>query len=136
MEFIPSSVPDGNIEIQLARLSTSAFKHDFFLAWLRALLNKCFAVPCFCVGTLFVKEIKPFCMGFEDYYAAFTQDSSPVFRIKSGAVGRMDRRGGESTFLEIVCENRGHDGVFEGTIVVNLPDDDSKLTYTVRAATV
>ena len=74
-------------------------------------------------------------MGFEDYYAAFTQDSNPVFRIQAGAVGRMDRRGGESTYLEIICDNKGHPGVFEGTIVVNLPDDDSKLTYTVKAST-
>ena len=73
--------------------------------------------------------------GYEDYYAAFTRESSPVFRIQDGAVGRMDRRGGEPVYLEIVCEPRGHQGVFEGTLVVNLPDDDSKLTYTVEATT-
>ena len=73
-------------------------------------------------------------MGFEDYYAAFTNDSSPVFRISPGtAVGRMDRRGGESTFLEISADPKGQGGRFEGTLVVNLPDDGSKLTYTVLA---
>lgn len=72
-------------------------------------------------------------MGYEDYYAAFTSNSSPVFRIVDGAVGRMDRRGGESSWLTVVCENNGQEGPFEGTIVVNLPDDGSKLTYTVKA---
>lgn len=74
-------------------------------------------------------------MGFEDYYAAFTQDSNPAFRIQEGAVGRMDRRGGEPTYLEVICDPRGHNGVFDGTIVVNIPDDGSTLTYTVKAST-
>lgn len=45
----------------------------------------------------------------------------------------MDRRGGESSWLTVVCENNGQEGPFDGTIVVNLPDDGSKLTYTVKA---
>jgi hypothetical protein len=50
-------------------------------------------------------------MGFEDYYyyAAFTDYSAPVFKISPGtAVGRMDRRGGESTFLEISADPKGN----------------------------
>jgi len=73
-------------------------------------------------------------MGYEDYYAAFTPDSDPVFGISAAtATGRMDRRGGESTFLDIIVDPKGQGGRFAGTLVVNLPDDGSKYTYTVQA---
>lgn len=110
MEFLPGSVPDGTIDFHLPLTAST--------------------------GQLYVLEIRPFCMGYEDYYAAFTQDSNPVFRIEAGAVGRMDRRGGEKTYLDIICDNKGQAGEFEGTIVVNLPDDGSKLTYSVKARTI
>jgi len=74
-------------------------------------------------------------MGFEDYFAGFTVDSHPAFSVAPDA-GRMDsRRGGKSTFLEITCDQRGHpiQDVYEATLVVNIPEDDSKLTYTIKA---
>lgn len=71
-------------------------------------------------------------MGYEDYYAAFTKDSDPVFLVKP-ATGRMDRRGGKATVLEIICLARGVPGEYQGTLVINLPDDGSKLTYIVKA---
>ena len=71
-------------------------------------------------------------MGYEDYFAAFTKDSDPVFQVKP-AVGRMDRRGGKSTFLDIICLPKGVPGTYQGTLVINLPDDGSKYTYTVKA---
>ena len=74
-------------------------------------------------------------MGFEDYFAAFTPDSHPAFSV-APATGRMDRRGGETTLLSVTCDPRGHpvdDAVLRGTLVVNVPEDDSKLTYKFEA---
>jgi len=103
MEFVPASVPDGNFSFQVAASSKG--------------------------GQLEI-EIKPFCMGFEDYYAAFAPGAHPSLKI-SPCAGRMDRRGGESTFLTIACEPNGQAGTFEGDLVVNLPEDMSKLSYKV-----
>lgn len=108
MEFIPGSVVDGVIEMNVSRVSASE--------------------P-------FVLEIKPFCMGFEDYFAAFTSDSHPSLSVSPNS-GRMDsKRGGQSTFLEVMCDPRGGDlsGTWEGMLVVNIPEDGSKLTYKVIA---
>lgn len=75
-------------------------------------------------------------MGYEDYYASFTKDSHPSFSVKP-VTGRMDRRGGEATYLDVVCDPRGHSAApgstFQGTLVVNIPEDGSKLTYTFTA---
>eukprot|EP00558_Chaetoceros_sp_UNC1202_P011490 CAMPEP_0197238202 /NCGR_PEP_ID=MMETSP1429-20130617/4751_1 /TAXON_ID=49237 /ORGANISM="Chaetoceros sp., Strain UNC1202" /LENGTH=224 /DNA_ID=CAMNT_0042697307 /DNA_START=29 /DNA_END=703 /DNA_ORIENTATION=+ len=103
MEFIPASVPDGSFEFQVAGTSK---------------------------GGETVIEIKPFCMGFEDYFAAFTSTSHPTLKV-SPCAGRMDRRGGESTFLTIACEPNGKAGMFEGDLVINLPEDNSKLSYKI-----
>lgn len=104
MEFIPSSVPDGNISFQVAASGS---------------------------GSSELLVIKPMCMTFEDYYAAFTADSNPSLSV-SPATGRMDRRGGEVTELYIKCDPRGQSGMLKGTLVVNLPEDNSKLTYIVE----
>jgi len=73
-------------------------------------------------------------MGFEDYFAAFTTDSHPAFTV-APATGRMDRRGGETTLLSVTCDPRGHpvDADLKGTLVINVPEDDSKLTYVFEA---
>ena len=67
-------------------------------------------------------------MGFEDYYAAFSADSHQSLTVSPQA-GRMDRRGGESTFLNVSCKPRGQAGTFTGDLVINLPEDNSKLSY-------
>ena len=70
-------------------------------------------------------------MGYEDYFASFTSDSHPAFAV-APVTGRMDRRGGETTVLSVMCDPRGHpvDDELKGTLVINVPEDDSKLTYT------
>lgn len=103
MEFVAASVPDGSFEFQVASSSK---------------------------GGETVIEIKPFCMGFEDYYAAFTSASHPTLKV-SPCAGRMDRRGGESTFLTVSCQPNGQAGLFEGDLVINLPEDNSKLSYKI-----
>jgi len=103
MEFIASSVPDGDLSYSVA--STSS-------------------------GTSVELEIKPMCMGFEDFYASFTSDSHASLSVSPPA-GRMDRRGGESTFMNIACTPNGRAGVFSGDLVIVLPEDNSKLSYKV-----
>ena len=105
MEFVMSSVPDGQVEMQVAGTSK---------------------------GSEVVLSVKPVCMGFEDYYAAFTADSHPSFSV-SPCAGRMDRRGGEPTELVISCKPGGKNGVWTGNLVINLPEDNSKICYVVTA---
>ena len=105
MEFVMSSVPDGTVTLQLAGTSK---------------------------GVEQVLSVKPVCMGFEDYYAAFTPDSHPSFSV-SPCAGRMDRRGGEPTELVITCVPKGQSGTWTGNLVINLPEDNSKICYVVTA---
>jgi len=81
-------------------------------------------------GTEIILDVKPVCMGFEDYYAGFSADSHPSFAV-SPVAGRMDRRGGEMTQLEISCKPKGASGTLTGDLVINLPDDDSSLCYKI-----
>ena len=108
MEFIAGSVVDGALDMP---------------------------VPITGAGVNVPLEIKPYCMGYEDYFAGFTDGSHPAWSVTPN-VGRMDRRGGESTILQVTCDPRGHavpaSGAFEATLVVNVPEDESKLTYTLK----
>jgi hypothetical protein len=76
--------------------------------------------------------VKPVCMTYEDFFAAFSPDSHPSFSI-TPAFGRMDRRGGEPSMLNLKCEPRGQSGTFEGNLVINLPEDNSKICYKIIA---
>lgn len=105
MEFTMSSVPDGQVTMQVG--STSK-------------------------GAEISIQVKPVCMGFEDYYASFTPDSNPSFSV-SPVAGRMDRRGGETTDLTIKCVPAGQSGDLVGNLVINLPEDNSKICYVVTA---
>ena len=71
-------------------------------------------------------------MTFEDYFAAFSKDSHPSFSV-SPATGRMDRRGGEKTEMTIKCDPGGKSGEFTGDLVINLPEDNSKICYKITA---
>ena len=102
MEFIPSSVPDGSLEMNLM------------------------------AGKELNIEVKPVCMTFEDYFAGFSKDSHPGFAV-APATGRMDRRGGDTSPMTITCDPQGGSGPFEGTLVINLPEDNSKICYKITA---
>lgn len=103
MEFTPASVPDGEFSFQVAASSQGG---DYEIV------------------------IKPFCMSFEDYFAAFAPGAHPSLKV-SPCAGRMDRRGGEPTYLVVSCEPGGQAGTFTGDLVINLPEDNSKLTYKI-----
>ncbi len=103
MEFIPASVPDGEFAFQVASTAGG--------------------------GSLQISVQSP-CMTFEDYYAAFSPQSHPSLSVSPSA-GRMDRRQGDPTVLEISCIPNGASGTLTGDLVINLPEDNSKLSYKV-----
>jgi hypothetical protein len=105
MDFTPSSVPDGEFVMSVASSSS---------------------------GQEIKIEVAPVCMTFEDFYAAFSPNSHPSLSV-SPATGRMDRRGGETSPFTIKCDPRGQAGTFEGTLVINLPEDNSKICYKITA---
>jgi hypothetical protein len=106
MNFVPSSVPDGNVAMDVASNSSK--------------------------GAEVTISVKPVCMGYEDYYAAFAPGSHPSLAV-SPVAGRMDRRGGEPTELVVRCDPRGKAGTFVGDLVINLPEDNSKICYRITA---
>ncbi|KAL7525670.1 hypothetical protein ACHAWF_001461 [Thalassiosira exigua] len=105
MEFVMSSVPDGTMTMDVAASSK---------------------------GAELLLSVKPVCMGFEDYYAAFDKESHHSFSV-SPVAGRMDRRGGEPTELTVTCKPTGQAGEFVGNLVINLPEDNSKICYKITA---
>lgn len=105
-EFIPSSVPDGELKM---------------------------TAPANSKGSSIKLDVAPTCMTFEDFYAGFSKDSHPSFRVVP-ETGRMDRRGGELSQFEIFCEPKGQSGTFTGDFVILLPEDNSKICYKVTAS--
>lgn len=79
-----------------------------------------------------IVNVEPVCMTFEDFYAAFSNDSHPSFSVFP-QTGRMDRRGGEPSPLTIRCDPNGQAGTFNGDLVINLPEDNSKICFKVTA---
>ncbi len=71
-------------------------------------------------------------MSFEYSYASFTSDPHRWLGV-SPCPGRMDRRGCEPTELLISCNPGGKSGVWKGNLVINLPEDNSKICYVVTA---
>ena len=105
MAFVASSVPDGEYTMQVASSGS---------------------------GATLVLSVKPVCMTFEDYFAAFTADSHPSLSV-TPCTGRMDRRGGDITELVVTCQPNGKAGSFVGQLVINLPEDNSKICYKITA---
>mmetsp|Transcript_15658 Transcript_15658/g.20413 ORF Transcript_15658/g.20413 Transcript_15658/m.20413 type:complete len:225 (+) Transcript_15658:133-807(+) len=105
MEFVMSSVPDKEIRVNVAANGS---------------------------GETLVLEVPPVCMTFEDYFAGLAQDSDPYFTV-TPVTGRMDRRGGEATVLNVRCEPKGRAGDLVANLVINLPEDNSKICYKIIA---
>jgi len=79
-----------------------------------------------------IVEVAPVCMTFEDFFVGFSADSHPSFSV-SPVTGRMDRRGGEPSELKLRCDPAGQAGTFVGNLVINLPEDNSKICYKITA---
>uniref|UniRef100_A0A7S2R475 Uncharacterized protein n=1 Tax=Eucampia antarctica TaxID=49252 RepID=A0A7S2R475_9STRA len=106
MEFIPSSIPDGEYSMSVSSTSDTGVEVSI--------------------------DVAPMCMTFEDFFAAFSPDSNPAFSVEP-ATGRMDRRGGELSTLVVKCTPRGQSGDLVGNLVINLPEDNSKICYKITA---
>lgn len=104
-EFIPSSVPDGELTMNVAANSG---------------------------GSDITLEVAPVCMTFEDFYAGFSKESHPSFSV-TPTTGRMDRRGGEISEFTVTCTPQGQAGTFTGDLVIILPEDNSKICYKITA---
>ena len=51
-------------------------------------------------------QVKPVCMGFEDFYAGWAPETPPGFTV-SPIQGRMERRGGEPSVFDIEVQSDG-----------------------------
>lgn len=78
-----------------------------------------------------VVSVKPVCMGYEDYYAGWAPESTPGVFAVSPEQGRMERRGGAPTDLEVQIKPDGQTGEKVGYLCVVLPDDDEQFTIKV-----
>lgn len=76
-------------------------------------------------------SIKPVCMGYEDFYAGWAPESTPGIFSVTPVDGRMERRGGTPTDLEIEVKPDGQTGEKVGYLCVVLPDDDEQFTIKV-----
>jgi hypothetical protein len=109
MTFLASSVPDGEYAMNVASTTANGAEMEI--------------------------EVKPVCMTYEDYYAAFAPGSHPSLSVSPPA-GRMDRRGGVPTDLVIKCMPNGQSGAFSGDLVINLPEDNSKICFKINVNSV
>jgi len=134
MEFIPSSVPDGEFEFSVASNSEGLYVKvsKFQLSIIRMLNFSCLLSPMNEIGIDFEIEVQPVCMTFEDFYASFSPESHPCLKV-SPETGRMDRRGGETSVFVVRCEPKGQAGDLTGDLVINLPEDNSKICYKIKA---
>jgi hypothetical protein len=82
------------------------------------------------LGESFTIQVPPTCMTYEDYFAAFAPGSHPSLSV-APATGRMDRRGGDKSPMNIICNPEGASGDLVGALVINLPEDNSKICYKI-----
>ena len=76
-------------------------------------------------------QVVPDSMGYEDYYAGWAPESTPGVFAVSPDQGRMERRGGTPTDLEVEIKPDGQTGEKVGYLCVVLPDDDEQFTIKV-----
>jgi hypothetical protein len=54
-------------------------------------------------GSQATVDVKPVCMGFEDYYAGWSPESDKVFSVDPEE-GRMERKGGQPTQFTVTLK--------------------------------
>ena len=64
-------------------------------------------------------QVKPVCMGFEDFYAGWAPETPPGFTV-SPIQGRMERRGGEPSVFDIEVQSDGAISASRRVAVVSL----------------
>jgi len=84
-----------------------------------------------------VIEVKPVAMAFEDFYCGFTADSHPAFEVTQNACGKMERRNGPPTPVEVTVDPKGAKGTLVGYLCFIQPEERDfntfyKITCTAR----
>jgi len=73
-------------------------------------------------------NVTPVMMTYEEFYCGFTSDSSPAFSCSPNQ-GKMNKRGGAPTQIEVTCKPNGKAGELKGTLCFILPDEKAFSTY-------
>ena len=82
-----------------------------------------------------VIEVRPVAMGFEDFYCGFTVDSHPAFEVTANAFGKMERRNGPPTPVEVTVDPRGAKGDLVGYLCFIQPEErDFNTFYKITCA--
>jgi len=76
-----------------------------------------------------VIEVKPVAMAFEDFYCGFTADSHPAFEVTQNACGKMERRNGPPTPVEVTVDPNGAKGDLIGYLCFIQPEERAYNTF-------
>jgi hypothetical protein len=77
----------------------------------------------------FTIDVAPVAMAFEDFYCGFTADSHPAFRVTQNSFGKMERRNGAPTTVEVTCDPGGLKGQLVGHLCFILPGEKAFSTF-------
>jgi hypothetical protein len=76
-----------------------------------------------------VINVDPVAMAFEDYYCGFTADSHPAFFVSNNGFGKMERRNGAPTAVEVTADPQGAQGELVGYLCFIQPEEKDFSTY-------
>lgn len=74
-------------------------------------------------------DVEPVAMAYEDFYCGFTADSHPAFRVTQNSFGKMERRNGTPTTVEVTCDPEGLQGELVGHLCFILPEEKDFSTF-------
>ena len=74
-------------------------------------------------------DVAPIAMAFEDFYCGFTADSHPAFRVTQNSFGKMERRNGAPTSVEVTVDPAGAKGQLVGHLCFILPEEKDFSTF-------
>jgi len=78
-------------------------------------------------------DVSPVAMGFEDFYCGFTSDSHSAFHVTDNAFGKMERRHGTPTTVEVTVDPKGVKGQLVGHLCFIQPEEkDFSTFYEIR----
>ena len=74
-------------------------------------------------------DVAPVAMAFEDFYCGFTADSHPSFRVTQNSFGKMSRRNGAPTRVEVTVDPNGIKGELVGHLCFIQPEEKGFSTF-------
>jgi len=73
-------------------------------------------------------DVRPVMMTYEEFYCGFTKDSHPGFSCTPSS-GKMEKRGGTNTQIDVTIDPKGQSGELKGTLCFILPEEKAFSTY-------